>query len=144
MTDDLAVEKKESGADMDRSFGRLIPLSLREDISTAYSKMLSDDPTIKIPGTRSFMALLKTAVIINGDPRYDELITRHTFQAINALNLFQQENWAAAMEICYKVQEELGFLAYSGYGTSEKPANTSGIASSTIKKPAVAPAGGKA
>lgn len=112
------VKREKTPAEIDRDFAMKLPAELREDIGSAFSKMLSDDPSIKIPATRSFMALLQTAFVLNGDDRYDALIQIHTNQAINSILLYAGDNWGAAVEICYKIQEDLGFLVYCGYGTS--------------------------
>jgi hypothetical protein len=103
----------------DKKYAALLPANLRDDIGAAFSRVLSDDPSIKVPATRSFMALLQTAFILNGDTRYDTLITQHTLNAIDAVSFYALENWAAAVEICYKIQADLGFLVYCGYGTSD-------------------------
>jgi hypothetical protein len=103
----------------DKKYAAMLPSNLRDDIGAAFSRVLSDDPSIKVPATRSFMALLQTAFILNGDTRYDGLITLHTMDSIDAVGLYASENWAAAVEICYKIQADLGFLVYCGYGTSD-------------------------
>ena len=43
----------------------------------------------------------------------------HTFNAITAIDVYAKDNWAGATEICYKIQADLGFLVYCGYGTSD-------------------------
>jgi hypothetical protein len=112
MADDAPVNE-------DKKFAMMLPPNLRDDIGSSFSRVLSDDPSIKVPATRSFMALLQTAFILNGDTRYDNLITLHTLDSIDAVGLYASENWAAAVEICYKIQADLGFLVYCGYGTSD-------------------------
>lgn len=103
----------------DKEFASKLPSQLREDIGSAFSRVLSDDPSIKVPATRSFMALLQTAMILNGETKYDSLVQMHTLNAIDAVALYASDNWAAAVEICYKIQADLGFLIYCGYGTSD-------------------------
>jgi hypothetical protein len=103
----------------DKAMAAVLPTQLREDIGASFSRVLSDDPTIKIPATRSFMALLQTAMILNGEQKYDSLIQMHTLNAIDAVAAYASDNWAAAVEICYKIQADLGFLVYCGYGTSD-------------------------
>ena len=110
MTDEINEDKKAA---------LLIPASLRDDIGASFSRVLSDDPSIKVPATRSFMALLQTATVLNGETKYDDLIKIHTLDAIDAVAYYAQDNWAAAVEICYKIQADLGFLVYCGYGTSD-------------------------
>lgn len=112
MTDDKDVNE-------DKKAALLIPASLREDIGASFSRVLSDDPSIKVPATRSFMALLQTAVVLNGETKYSDLIQFHTLNAIDAVAYYASDNWAAAVEICYKIQADLGFLVYCGYGTSD-------------------------
>jgi hypothetical protein len=46
----------------DMEFAKKLPSQLREDIGACFSKVLSDDPSVKIPATRSFMAHLQTAM----------------------------------------------------------------------------------
>lgn len=116
---------------LDRKYAQAIPETLRTDIGAAFSKMLSDDPAYKIPATRSFMALLQTAFVINGDTRYDALINEHTKNSIDAIALYASDNWAAAGELCYKIQADLGFLVYCGYGVSDR-SSTSGLLSASI------------
>src|SRR5690606_26816119 len=96
-------EEKPDPMQEDRKFAARIPENLKYDIGAAFSKMLSDDPSIKIPATRSFMALLQNAIVLNGDTRYDKIIAIHTQNAIDAIALYATENWAAAVEICYKI-----------------------------------------
>lgn len=120
---------------LDKEYGAKLPQSLKEDISIAYSKLLSDDPAIKVVGTRSYISLIKVAVVLNEDPRYDQLINYHTLRTIEALAILK-DNWAAAMEICFKVEEELGFLAYSGYGNPEKPSGTAGLMNAAARQAA--------
>jgi len=103
----------------DKDYASMLPASLRDDLGAAFSKMLSDDPSIKIPATRSYMALLQSAFVLNGDTRYDQLIKIHTKNSVDAIALYATENWAAAVEICYNIQADLGFLVYAGYGTSD-------------------------
>lgn len=103
----------------DMEFAKKLPSQLREDIGACFSKVLSDDPSVKIPATRSFMAHLQTAMILNGENKYDDLIKYNTKEAIDAVTLYVQENWGAAVEKCYKIQADLGFLVYCGYGTSD-------------------------
>lgn len=103
----------------DAEFARKLPPQLREDIGASFSRVLSDDPSVKVPATRSFMTLLNTAMILNGETKYDDLIKLHTMNAINAVTLYVSENWGAAVEECYKIQADLGFLVYCGYGTSD-------------------------
>lgn len=123
MTDDVVEEVKvdpnQVAMSTDKKYAMMLPPSLRDDIGAAFSRLLSDDPSIKVPATRSFMALLNTAFTLNGDSRYDSLITEHTIDSINAVALYASENWAAASELCYKIQADLGFLVYAGYGTSD-------------------------
>lgn len=117
----------------DKEYADKIPPQLREDIGTSFSRVLSDDPSIKVPATRSFMALLQTAMILNGETKYDSLIQMHTLNAIDAVAAYASDNWAAAVEICYKIQADLGFLVYCGYGTSDGKAFTMPIARETKK-----------
>ena len=119
----------------DKKFAVMLPSSLRDDIGSAFSRVLSDDPSIKVPATRSFMALLQTAFVLNGCDKSDELIKEHTLDSIDAVALYASENWAAAVEICYKIQGDLGFLVYCGYGTSD---------GKSFSMPNVAKASGKA
>ena len=103
----------------DMEYAKKLPAQLREDIGATFSRVLSDDPTVKVPATRSFMAQLQTAMILNGEQKYDDLIKIHTVHAIDAVAAYASDNWAAAVEICYKIQADLGFLVYTGYGTTE-------------------------
>lgn len=123
MTDDVQEQPQpdlnQQAMSTDKKYALLLPTSLRDDIGAAFSRVLSDDPSIKVPATRSFMALLNTAFVLNGDCRYDTLISEHTINSINAVALYASENWAAASELCYKIQADLGFLVYAGYGTSD-------------------------
>jgi len=66
----------------DKEFAAKLPTTLRDDIGAAFSRVLSDDPSIKVPATRSFMALLQTAMVINGEKRYDQIIALHTGNAM--------------------------------------------------------------
>lgn len=133
--------KPKSGDELDKEFGSKLPMPLREDLSIAYSKMMSDDPAVKVIGTRSFMSYLKVATTLNGDTRYASLINFHTISAINALSLLADNNQIAAMEECFKVIDDLGFLAYSGYGTADKSSSTAGLMTAG-PKPAAKPAPG--
>ena len=135
------TENTKSGDDRDKEYGSKLPETLRQDLSMAFSKMLSDDPAVKVVGTRSFMSYLKMAVTLNGDTRYNTLIAVHTYNAINALNALAEDNPIAAMELCFKVIEDLGFLAYSGYGTADKSSSTAGLMTAG-PKPAAKPAVG--
>jgi hypothetical protein len=110
-------DDKIDNPDMDKA--RMLPSQLREDIGATFSRVLSDDPTVKVPATRSFMAQLQTAMILNGEQKYDGIIQVHTLNAIDAVAAYASDNWAAAVEICYKIQADLGFLVYCGYGTSD-------------------------
>lgn len=120
----------------DKEFAAKLPEQLKEDIGACFSKVLSDDPSMKIPSTRSFMAHLQIAMVLNGETKYDELIKVHTVNAIDAIKLYTEDNWGAAVEKCYKIQADLGFLVYSGYGT---------VDGKSFSIPTVAPdkAGGK-
>jgi len=118
----------------DKEFAAKLPTTLKDDIGAAFSRVLSDDPSIKVPATRSFMALLQTAMVINGEKRYDQIIALHTLDSIDAVGLYASENWAAAVEICYKIQGDLGFLIYSGYGTSDGKSFTIPSAKAEVKK----------
>jgi hypothetical protein len=118
----------------DKELSSKLPTSLRDDIGSAFSSVLSNDPSTKVPATRSFMALLQTAMIINGETRYDSLITDHTINSINAVALYASDNWAAAVEICYKIQADLGFLVYCGYGTSDGKSFSIPTASMNMQK----------
>ena len=140
----MTEEPKElTPTQLDRKYAAMLPENLRNDIGSAFSKILSDDPTIKIPATRSFMALLQTAFVINGDTRYDSLIKEHTMNSIDAVACYASENWAAAIEICYKIQADLGFLVYCGYGASDS-VSTSGLLNTSTKQTQPVAKGGKA
>lgn len=102
---------------LDRTFAAKLPSQLREDIGAAFSRVLSDDPSVKVPATRSFVSLLNIAFTLNKDTRYENVLKTYTLMSINAINAYRNDNWAGAAEMCYKVQDDLGFLVYCGYGT---------------------------
>jgi len=132
----VTVAAKPEDENPDIIFARKLPHELREDIGSCYSRVLSDDPSIKVPATRSFMANLQIAFTLNGDSRYDNLVTAHTKDSIDAVALYAADNWAAAVELCYKIQGDLGFLVYCGYGTSNGQAFSIPVALDTkgVKK----------
>jgi hypothetical protein len=103
----------------DKEFIAKLPSNLKGDIGAFFVLSRSIDPTIKIPSTRSLVSSLQTAMVICGNNRYDNLIEKGKRDAVDALALYVNDNWAAAMEICDTILDDVGFLVYCGYGTME-------------------------
>jgi hypothetical protein len=131
------AETKVEQKNPDKDAAAVLPQQLRDDIGSSFSRVLSDDPSIKVPATRSFMALLQTAMVLNGETRYDDLVKLQTLNSIDAVAYYAQDNWAAAVEICYKIQADFGFLVYCGYGTNDGKSFSIPImpAEKSVKKP---------
>jgi len=123
-----------SNENPDAEFVKRLPAMLKDEIGSYYVQARSRDPSIKVPSTRSLVSSLQTAMIINGEDRYDKLLEWHKTNAINALALYAAENWAAAQEECDKILDDVAFLVYAGYGTIADGAYSIPVLSMSGKK----------
>jgi hypothetical protein len=92
-----------------------LPPKLKADISILYALAMDGDPATKVNRTADYITLLKNAMRLVEEHKYDKILDENLNRSNIAIKYWYEggnENQGHAVIICKGIMNDLAFLAY--------------------------------